>query len=71
MQYSKLIEEYGESRIKLYIKKVDEYCQQVGKTYKDYNLTIRNWMNKDNVQKVNGQIKTVYDEYEESQDLPF
>jgi DNA replication protein DnaD len=71
MQYSKLIEEYGESRIKLYIKKVDEYCQQHGKSYKDYNLTIRNWMNKDNVQKVNGQSKSVYDEYEESQELPF
>ncbi|MBR1527764.1 MAG: helix-turn-helix domain-containing protein [Oscillospiraceae bacterium] len=51
-QFQKLIEEYGENAINLYIKKVDEYCQQHGKSYKDYNLTIRNWMNKDNIQKV-------------------
>lgn len=35
-QYSKLIADYGEARISEYIRKVDEYCQQNGKNYKDY-----------------------------------
>lgn len=56
-QFQKLVEDYGESKLKLYIRKVDEYCQQHGKSYKDYNLTIRNWMNKDNVPKLNGGVQ--------------
>ena len=48
-QHSKLISEYGEKTITDYIRRVDEYCQQYGKNYKDYNLTIRNWIRKDNV----------------------
>lgn len=46
-QYQKLLTDYSESKISEYIKKVDEYCQQNGKSYKDYNLTIRNWLSKD------------------------
>ena len=46
-QYSKLIADYGEAMISEYIRKADEYCQQNGKNYKDYNLTIRNWIRKD------------------------
>lgn len=42
-QYAKLIDDYGEQPTLLAIKKVDEYCQQYGKSYKDYNLTIRKW----------------------------
>ncbi len=48
-QHSKLVEDFGESRIKDYIKRVDEYCEQYGKSYKNYSLTIRNWLNKDGV----------------------
>lgn len=48
-QYSKLIADYGKDRTELYIRKVDEYCQQTGKTYKDYNLTIRNFMRRDGI----------------------
>lgn len=46
-QYSKLIGDYSEAVVKEYIKKVDEYCQQYGRSYNDYNLTIRNWLRKD------------------------
>lgn len=46
-QYQKLLDDLGESKLTEYIKKVDEYCQQYGKSYKDYNLTIRKWFNKD------------------------
>lgn len=42
-QYRKLSDDYGEEATKLAIKKVDEYCQQYGKRYTDYNLTLRKW----------------------------
>ena len=42
-QYQKLVEDYGEDETKQAIRKVDEYCQQYGKSYKDYNLTLRKW----------------------------
>lgn len=46
-QLKKLNDDFGNNTVALYIRKVDEYCQQTGKTYKDYNLTIRNWIGKD------------------------
>lgn len=54
-QYSKLIFDFSEAIIQDYIKRVDEYCQQYGKSYKDYNLTIRKWISKDG-EKNNGNI---------------
>lgn len=47
-QHTHLIEDYGSELIAEYIKKVDEYVQLKGKTYKDYNLAIRNWLRNDN-----------------------
>lgn len=72
-QFKKLLEDYTEAQVRSYIRKVDEYCQQHGKSYKDYNLTIRSWMNKDNVQKTGEKINpySAYDEYDKNQDLPF
>ncbi|MDP4147376.1 MAG: replication initiator protein A [Bacillota bacterium] len=52
-EYSKLIEDFGEDKIKLFIKKVDEYCEQYGKSYKNYNLTIRKWISNDKDNKNN------------------
>ena len=46
-QYATLIAEYGEDKIKEMIQRCDEYCQQNGKTYKDYSLTIRNWIRRE------------------------
>ncbi len=48
-QYNKLIEEFGDQTTAEYIKRCDEYIQQTGKRYKDYNLTLRNWIKKDGV----------------------
>ena len=49
-EYTRLISDYGEETAELYIQKVDEYCQMKGKTYKDYNLAIRNtFMKRDGV----------------------
>lgn len=41
-EYQKLISDFGEETTEYYIKKVDEYCEQSGKRYKNYNLAIRN-----------------------------
>lgn len=56
-QHKKLNEDFGNNTVALYIRKVDEYCQQTGKTYKDYNLTIRNWIGKDGNFNGNGGSK--------------
>lgn len=42
-QYDRLIADYGEKALMDGIKRVDEYCQEHGKKYKDYNLTLRKW----------------------------
>lgn len=46
-QYTNLVKEFGAKVADEYIQKVDEYCQQNGKTYKDYNLTVRKFMRED------------------------
>ena len=47
-QHQNLINEFGEETIKNYIRKMDEWIQLKGKKpYKDYNLAIRNWINRD------------------------
>lgn len=56
-QVKKLNEDFCNDTVALYIRKVDEYCQQTGKTYKDYNLTIRNWIGKDGNFNGNGGSK--------------
>lgn len=61
-EYSRLISDYGEDVTKQYIKKVDEYCEQSGKTYKNYNLAIRNtFMSRDNVKKEQNKLPTEAD----------
>lgn len=42
-EYKSLIDDYGEQSVLSGIKNVDEYCQEHGKTYHDYNLTLRKW----------------------------
>ena len=42
-EYKRLIEDYGEAAVLAGIKNVDEYCEEKGKTYKNYNLTLRKW----------------------------
>ena len=42
-EYNRLANEYGEDALLQGIKKVDEYCQEHGKSYVDYNLTLRKW----------------------------
>ena len=42
-EYNRLVSDYGEPGVKAGIDKVDKYCQKSGKTYKDYNLVLRDW----------------------------
>ena len=42
-----LNEQYGIIKTGEYIKRVDDYCQAKGKTYKDYFLAIKNWITED------------------------
>lgn len=50
-QYARLVKEFGAKTTDEYIRKVDEYCQQFGKSYTDYNLTVRKFMREDNIKK--------------------
>ena len=42
-EYDKLKKEFGEKAILAGIKKVDEYCEESGKKYKNYSLPIKRW----------------------------
>ena len=61
-EYSRLCDDYGPATADLYIKKVDEYCEQSGKRYKNYNLAIRKtFMGRDNVKPVKKNTDPGYD----------
>ena len=47
----KIIKDYSEDIFYKYIKILDEWIQMKGYKYKDHNLAIRNWINRDNVKK--------------------
>ena len=64
-QYEKLLIDLGQKNLEEYIKKVDEYCQQYGKSYKDYNLTIRNWFKKDH-KEINDDYSNIVASYDAS-----
>lgn len=42
-EFDRLAAEYG-TRATAYIEKCDSYCQSTGKSYADYNATIRRWI---------------------------
>ena len=42
-QYDQLVEAYGEEATQAAIQKVDDYCEETGKTYKNYLLVIKRW----------------------------
>lgn len=49
-QYARLIADFGEALTSAAIQKVDVYCEKSGKTYKNYNLVIRDWGIKEKAQ---------------------
>jgi hypothetical protein len=42
-EYNTLVGEYGEQKVLLAIKNMDEYCEMKGKSYKSYYLALRKW----------------------------
>ncbi len=55
-QYDRLVDDYSEKKITEYITKMDEWIQLKGKNpYKDFNLAIRKWLNRDNIAKGGGE----------------
>lgn len=56
-QYDNLVEDYGVNEVHKKIKSLDYYITEKNKTYKDHNKTIRNWFNKEGVEK--GKYKEV------------
>jgi len=42
-EYNTLVEDYGEQKVLLAIKNMDEYCEMKGKSYKSYYLALRKW----------------------------
>lgn len=57
-QYNKLLSDYGQATLEKYIQEIDDWVQLKGKGYKDYNLAIRKWITKDDV---NSQPKDDFD----------
>lgn len=56
-QYDNLIKDYGVNEVHKKIISLDYYITEKNKTYKDHNKTIRNWFNKEGVEK--GKYKEV------------
>lgn len=57
-EVARLVTDYGQEVTAKYIKKVDEYCEQSGRRYKNYYLAIRNtFMGKDNIKKLSERAK--------------
>lgn len=42
-QYESLTKDHGKEATEAAIKKVDEYCEESGKTYKNYKLVLEKW----------------------------
>lgn len=42
-QYADLLDKYGDELLAAGIKRVDEYCEETGKGYKNYALVIQRW----------------------------
>lgn len=60
-EYAKLCKDYGQDIADKYIQKVDEYCEMKGKSYKNYNLAIRNtFMSRDNVKPLHRAEADLY-----------
>lgn len=50
-EYNNLVEKYGRSNIEKYIKKMDVYLEESGRTYKNCYLALQKWLDSDNVRK--------------------
>lgn len=59
-EYEFLIKDYGENIVKKYIEHLSTYIPNKPKPpYKDHNAVIRNWFNRDNIQKLNPNLEVI------------
>lgn len=65
-EYNKLISEYGKQIVLNYINRLS--CWENSYLKENHNLTIRQWMNKDNVQKIK-KVVTVERRYPSNDDI--
>jgi len=49
-EHARLVSDYGDSQVERFIFNLGEYMKIHGKSYKDHNLTIRNWMRREGLQ---------------------
>ena len=69
-EFQKLKDDFGEDVTSEYIRKVDEYCEQSGKTYKNYYLAIRNtFMKRDGIKAEKKKEEEQHD-WLKREDLP-
>lgn len=52
-EHERLVKDYGTRLVEDYIFKLGEYMKIHGKSYKDHNLTIRNWMRREGIGHIN------------------
>lgn len=50
-EYQKLTEQYGKQNLDKYIRKMDVYLEEKGRTYSDCYLKLTEWLDQDNVKK--------------------
>lgn len=69
-EFDSLVTDFGETKALAYIKKCDEYCQQTGKSYADYNITLRKWIAEDSKKEAQkGMSDKEYKKYQDYMSL--
>ena len=54
-EYNRLVSKHGEQETEAAIQKVDKYCEETGKRYQNYSLTIQRWGYSDSSEKARGK----------------
>lgn len=62
-QYENLTSEFGDKTVEDYIRRADEYCENSGKVYPDYAVTISRWIKEDR-EKSKGMRRSKFVNYE-------
>lgn len=65
-EFDKLVNDFGQEKTLSYIQRCDNYCQAHGKSYADYDSTIRQWIAEDNKKSKQGDMSDK--EYQQYQD---
>lgn len=52
--YHELVAMFSERIVKLYIQKIDDYCELYGKSYENYYLAIKRWVDEDKLKNPKG-----------------